>query len=99
MRNVTKAGRQGRDKPSKTGAKALALKRKLRVRLRIKFTPAGSPSSATVAKTVTLKRPEGEAEALVGSQSDYGAGFTLTAGSTVFAASSICRGSSPSGQR
>jgi hypothetical protein len=57
LRNVTKAGKvRVRIKPSKTGAKALKRKRKLKVKLRITFTPAGSPSSATVTKAVTLKR-------------------------------------------
>jgi hypothetical protein len=57
LRNVTKAGKvRVRIKPSKTGAKALKRKRRLKVKLRITFTPAGSPSSATVTKAVTLKR-------------------------------------------
>jgi hypothetical protein len=57
LRNVTKAGKvRVRIKPSKAGAKALKHKRKLRVKLRITFTPAGSPSSATLTKAVTLKR-------------------------------------------
>jgi hypothetical protein len=57
LRNVTKAGKvRVRIKPSKTGAKALKHKRKLKVKLRITFTPAGSPSSATLTKRVTLKR-------------------------------------------
>jgi hypothetical protein len=56
LRNVTKAGAvRVRIKPSKTGAKTLKRKRKLKVRLRIIYTPAGSPSSATVTKAVTLK--------------------------------------------
>ena len=59
LRNVTKVGTvRVRIKPSKTGAKALKRKRKrkLKVKLRITFRPAGSPSSTTVTKAVTLKR-------------------------------------------
>ena len=56
LRNVTKAGTvRVRIKPSNTGAKTLKRKRRLKVKLRITYTPAGSPSSATVTKAVTLK--------------------------------------------
>jgi hypothetical protein len=44
-----------RIRPSKSGRRTLRARRKLKVKLRVKFTPSGAQSSAVTTKSVTLK--------------------------------------------
>jgi hypothetical protein len=55
-RNIAKAGKVTvRIRPSKTGKRTLRRKRKLKVTLRVSFTPSGAKSSAQTTKRLTLK--------------------------------------------
>jgi hypothetical protein len=55
-RNIKKAGKVTlRIRPSKSGRRTLRARRKLKVKLRVKFTPSGAQSSAVTTKSVTLK--------------------------------------------
>jgi hypothetical protein len=55
-RNIAKAGTVTvRIRPSKSGKRTLRRKHKLKVKLRVTFTPSGAKSSAVTTKSLTLK--------------------------------------------